>query len=432
MKTNPIKVAASAKGTFSLIKRARSITRRYGFTPVQMDLALQRYVRVLEHFNVGATFPITTVTLKRHAGIISRYLDQNIEFAVHGFTHIDYAQLPPEAQLAHLEQACKAFTKLGIVPMGFRTPYLRRESHLYTAIEKAGFTYVSNQPILWDILENNTLSTLPSAYDRAIAFYEPWQSSERVSLPQASDRLIEIPIALPDDEILIERIGATNDLVERSWQYILSETYQRGELFVLQLHPERIALCSDALEAVLDEARTFKPAVWCSRLDKIATWWKARSRTTVEISDTEDYGYLCVITGPVGTTVLARAVDIDVPAQPWADNYRRVEEMRFTVHASLRPFIGVSPSSSYALTHFLRQQGYIVEISQDRNRYKCYFDLENFDAGQERQVLAQIERPGCPLVRLGRWPNGAQSALAITGDIDALTLWDYGLRAIGK
>ena len=432
MKTNPIAVAIRAKGTIKLIKRAQTITRRYGFTSVPMERALQRYVGVLEHFNVGATFPITAVTLKRQAGKISQYIERNIEFAVHGFTHIDYAQVPLETQLAHLEYAREAFYKAGIVPTGFRSPYLRRESNLYSAIEKAGFSYVSNQPILWDILKTDALSTLPSGYDRAITFYEPWQSSERVSLPQTGESLIEIPIALPDDEMLVERLGATNGLIERSWQYILSETYQRGELFVLQLHPERIALCSDALEAVLTEARTLIPAVWCSRLDEIADWWKARSRTIIEIYDTEDCGYHCVITGPVSTTVLARAVDIDVPTQPWAGNYWRVEAMRFTVHATRRPFIGVSPSSSRALTRFLRQQGYIVEISQDRNRYKCYFDQTNFDVGQERQVLAQIENSDCPLVRLGRWPNGAQSALAITGDIDALTLWDYGLRAIGK
>jgi len=432
MKTNPIAVAVMAKGPIKLIKRAQTITRRYGFTPILMEQALKRFARVLERFDVGATFPITAVTLKRHAGTISQYIDQNIEFAVHGFTHIDYAQVPLETQLAHLEHARETFDKAGIEPLGFRSPYLRRDTKLYTAIEKAGFSYVSNQPILWDIQETDALSTVPSSYDRAIAFYKPWQSGERVSLPQMGERLIEIPIALPDDEMLVERLGATNGLIERSWQYILSKTYQQGELFVLQLHPERIALCSDALEAVLSEARTLIPAVWCSRLDEIAAWWKARSRTSIEISETEDCGYLCVITGPAGTTVLARSVNIDVPTQPWAGDYRRVNGMRFTVHATFRPFIGVSPSSSSTLIHFLRQQGYIVEISRDRHRYKCYFDQANFDASQERKVLAQIEQPDCPLVRLGRWPNGAQSALAITGDIDALTLWDYGLRAIGK
>jgi hypothetical protein len=30
-----------------------------------------------------------------------------------------------------------------------------------------------------------------------------------------------------------------------------------------------------------------------------------------------------------------------------------------------------------------------------------------------------------PLVKLGRWPDGAKSALCLTGDLDALSLVDY-------
>ena len=48
------------------------------------------------------------------------------------------------------------------------------------------------------------------------------------------------------------------------------------------------------------------------------------------------------------------------------------------------------------------------------------------------RLLAQIEGGDFPLVRLGRWPNGARSALCVTGDIDALTIWDYGLRFLGR
>jgi hypothetical protein len=80
----------------------------------------------------------------------------------------------------------------------------------------------------------------------------------------------------------------------------------------------------------------------------------------------------------------------------------------------------------------LWQQGYIVEISEESHRYPCYFDQADFDTECERALLAQIESTGCPLVRLGRWPNGARSALAVTGDIDALTLWDYGLRVFRR
>ena len=43
----------------------------------------------------------------------------------------------------------------------------------------------------------------------------------------------------------------------------------------------------------------------------------------------------------------------------------------------------------------------------------------------------ELETGRFPLLRLGRWPGGAKSALAVTGDVDALTIWDYALRFFG-
>jgi hypothetical protein len=106
--------------------------------------------------------------------------------------------------------------------------------------------------------------------------------------------------------------------------------------------------------------------------------------------------------------------------------------MAFTVRASQRPVIGASPDTAPELVDFLRQQGYALEISREGHRYAFYFDQPEFTAEQERTVLAWIEGAKRPLVRLGRWPDGARSALAVTGDIDALTLWDYGLRCLGR
>lgn len=430
---HPIALASKAKGRFALLKRIRSIAGHYGLTTVMMDQALQRFAELLCQFDCCATFPITAVTLKCHGDIIAKYLDQNIEFAVHGYTHVDYAQLTSETQLTHLQHAREVFANAGITPMGFRSPYLSRDDSLYTAIEAAGFSYVSNQPILWDVLDNGALAPSTTAsYERALAFYNPWRASEHLSLPRQEDQLVEIPVALPDDEILIERLGGSNDLVKEAWRSILYHTYQRGELFTLQLHPERIALCADGLSSLLTEARALRPPVWCARLDEIATWWKARAGATIEVTDIDDGGYHCVVTGPAETTVLAHAVDVDSPTLPWADGYRQVDALKFVLHAPSRPFIGLPPSAPNDLAHFLRQQGYIFDISQESECYSCYIDQVNFDASQERTVLAQIEGTDCPLVRLGRWPNGAQSALAITGDIDALTLWDYGLRFLGK
>ncbi len=434
MKTNPLSVATRAKGPVALFWRARSVAGCYGLTTAQMDQALQQFASVLLSSNLGATFPITVVTLKRNPSSIARYLDQNIEFAIHGYAHVDYTRLSLEEQITHLRLARSAFVDMGIPAKGFRSPYLGRGAGLDQAIASAGFVYASNQPILWNSFAADALT--PSArdrYRRAVAFYAPWLAHERLSVPRLQDTVVEIPVSLPDDEILVDRLdGAANGLLERSWLSILSQTHQRGELFTLQLHPERITACRRALSAVVTEARTLEPAVWCARLDEIADWWRARAAATVEIAQGGDNRFHVTVTGPRGTTILVRAVKTDASTTPWADGYQRIENAAFTVSAPCRPVIGLSPRTATQLADLLHEQGYIAELSLESQDYSIYFDQPTFTADREVEVAAQIERTTAPLIRLGRWPDGAGSALAITGDIDALTLWDYGLRVCGR
>jgi hypothetical protein len=163
-------------------------------------------------------------------------------------------------------------------------------------------------------------------------------------------------------------------------------------------------------------------------LDEIAAWWRARALAVVQIADAGDGALALRVDGPAGTVVLTRAVQVNAPTALWAGGYHQVRNTSLVLRAPLRPWIGVSRSTSLELSDWLRQQGYIVEISEERQRYSCYLDHAEFTASQERALLDKIENGNFPLVRLGRWPHGARSALAVTGDIDALTLWDYGLR----
>ncbi len=71
-------------------------------------------------------------------------------------------------------------------------------------------------------------------------------------------------------------------------------------------------------------------------------------------------------------------------------------------------------------------------MSEDARVYPFYLERPDFKPEDERPLLARIEDGDWPMLRLGRWPDGARSALCITGDIDALTLWDYGLRFLGN
>jgi hypothetical protein len=437
MSKNPLNVATEAKGLSAVLRRIRSIFSRYGLTPQKMDRSLDLFVRTLEQFDCGASVALTAVVLARNPHLIFKYLNGDIEFVVHGYTHVDYSQVPPENRLLHLRRAYEIFKVAGVPFSGFRSPYLRDAPGLNAAIEKVGYAYVCNQPIMWDVpdLVTDAPHAYPS-YQCALDFYRPWPASKRMSLPRLSGKLVQMPVSLPDDEMLIERFYDKPDRwVESVWRNILHETHRRQEMFVVQLHPERIALCQADLSALLEEARALSPPVWIARLDEVDRWWRARTDATMDVSEQDDATYHLAVSGPPGTMILARGVEMIEPTSATAigdDGYRRVRGMSCTVRASTRPFIGVSRACSGELISFLRQQGYIVQASEQADLYSIYLDRSQFAPEQARSLLEEIEQQAGSLVRLARWPDGYHSVLCITGDIDALTLWDYGLRLLGK
>jgi len=425
-----------SKGLRKYLTRGQSILKRYGLTPSKMMQALDQLSRVLRDFECGATFPITAVTVRRNseaAEMLRKYVDQGIEFAIHGYRHVDHSQLTLEEQVVELRRAREVFAAAGIPVAGFRSPYLRFNESLRTAAGEIGLAYVSNQSILWDVLDGKTFpSAAQAAYIRALALYTPWSAEEWPSVPYLQDGMVEIPVSLPDDEMLLDRLGGDDTgLVERAWSRILGETYRRGELFTLQLHPERAVLCASALSALLAKARSLDPPAWVARMEEIASWWRALSEASVTVTGAGD-GKLCLsVAGPERATLLIRNLEVDGPAHSWIQGYQRCATKTLVVRTDIRPFVGVSPDISPEWLRFLQQQGYIVEISDDLQGYSIYLNRHDFVAGNRRAPLIKIEESDDPLVKLGRWPDGARSALAVTGDIDALTVWDYGLRYLG-
>lgn len=426
---NPIAIAIKGKGILNVLRRGMSIAGRYGITPDKLDQALALFATILRQFECSATFPITTVALQRNPHIIRKYQAQGIEFAIHGYRHVDYSRLSIEEQSAHLQSAQQVFAQAGVQAQGFRCPYLRSSPATLQALSQHGLAYDSSQALAWNVLNGKETP----AYLRVLDFYGTLPARHYPSLPSLQGDLVCIPYSVPDDEAIVERLSlASPDEGSTLWQAILQRTYELGELFVLGLHPERIAPCRKPLSDTLAAARRLAPSVWIARLDEIANWWRARAAATVQISDAGDHQVKITVEGPPGVTVLARGVQVQTATAIWANNYRQVGELSFSAPANKRPFIGVAPSSSPRLTSFLRQQGYVVETGADARACAFYIEQADLPEQDERAILSRIEQAEFPLVRLGRWPNGARSALCVTGDIDALTLWDYGLRLMGR
>jgi hypothetical protein len=293
--------------------------------------------------------------------------------------------------------------------------------------------YESNQPILWDVLDGQPVDLAArAAFRRIVEFYSVKAASHYLSLPRLENDLVRIPVALPDDEMLVERLRFSEaKQIEAVWRSILQQTYERGELFTLSLHPERTGECHLALAAVLAEAQVRQPAIWIAQLRDVADWWRRKQETQVRIFEVAEGRYHLKIQGPEQLTVLARGFQVEASVQPWWDNYCQVMDTQLTVQGLGRPCIGLAPDAPANLIAFLRELGYLVEISEQRANYELYLDPKMFSEADEKQLIDRIESSGVPLIRLGLWPAGARSALAVTGDIDALTLWDFGLRLLG-
>jgi peptidoglycan/xylan/chitin deacetylase (PgdA/CDA1 family) len=427
--TNPIAVAAKGKGYSALVKRARSIGERYGLGVARMDDALKMFVDVLQQFECGATFPITASVLARHGPVVKEYQAQNIEFAIHGLFHIDYSQLPRPEQSEHLKRSRQIFDRAQVRMTGFRCPYLRWNDDTLAAIGDNELSYDSSQAIHWNVDDG-----YPSDdYRHVLSFYRSRSAEDYPALPKTMVRLVQSPYCVPDDEALVERLKL-NETQEMGaiWLNILERTYELGELFTLGLHPERIGLLRQPLEVVLAQARCLSPRVWIARLDEITRWWQGRSQATCEVVPEGDSTFHLEVRGPPGTRVMARNVEVDVPTEPWGDGFDCISATSFRFRASKRACIGLSPDSDLTLLDFLRQQGYWVEIGDEDQAYSIYLCQPRFLAEDERPLLRCLAQSDAPLIRLGRWPYGARSALCVTGDIDALTMWDYGLRFLGR
>jgi peptidoglycan/xylan/chitin deacetylase (PgdA/CDA1 family) len=428
--TNPIAIAAKGKGYLALIKRGRAISGRYGLTPAKMDRALELFVSTLQAYECGASFPITASTLARHGSIIKKYQARNIEFAIHGLFHIDYSRLSSEDQYRHIKQARQIFHKEKIHPSGFRCPYLRWNEATLAAVANNELSYDSSQALHWDVVDEY----LTEDYQHVLHFYGAKSASDYPALPKVIGKVVQIPYCVPDDEALVERLRLDGSIQALSniWLAILSQSYELGELFTLGLHPERIGLLHQSLTDTLAQARSLSPQVWMARLDEITDWWRVRSQATFEVVEAgEDGGFHMKVNGPPGITVLARHVEVKAPTESWHGGFHRVAGTNFHFRASKRPCIGLSPGSDPGLLDFLKQQGYWAEISSEDQGYSIYLNQAQFSSEDERPVLRRLAHSDAPLIRLGRWPDGAQSAVCVTGDIDALTLWDYGLRLLG-
>ena len=103
------------------------------------------------------------------------------------------------------------------------------------------------------------------------------------------------------------------------------------------------------------------------------------------------------------------------------------ENRTFSVHSKFRPVIAVSSGFCNEKLRCLINDGFVVDHDVDPSQ--CAFALDGTCSKDIRHLLGAVKKARGPLLRFGRWPAGYRSALAVSADVDAITLWDFVRRA---
>jgi peptidoglycan/xylan/chitin deacetylase (PgdA/CDA1 family) len=419
-----LKFVLKSRGASNLVRRTGQIVTRFGAGPGRMGRRFERFMDVLDNYDISPTFPITALPMSRNPEFAHRLIERGAELAVHAWSHIDLTSLDLKGQNSHMGSAIQLFREHAVPFTGFRAPYLHWDDNTMQVVENYKFFYSSNQTVFWNVIEKDSLSPEQTeGLERGKAFYKPTDAESMFVLPFRRRGFVEIPVSLPDDEILLDRMYIHDaDYLGNVWRGILDRTYERGELFTLQLHPERIDFFAGALGGMLGEARSRKPGVWIATLDRIAQWWTDKSGNRIDIvRDGEKFR--AEVRACPGTTVYIRENSSE----------RTVEPGTFAVDTGgVRPCAGIAPGADRDLVQKLTEMGYVIEVGEEAGNYAVFLGArESRDPESVADCVRKLRACPGPLIRFGAWPYGNRSALAVTGDIDALTIWDFVHRFRG-
>ncbi len=421
-----LKIYLDHRNFFILLARLLTIVKNYGISNKKFERVAKFYLDILKKYDVQATFPVTADLLMKNDHMINFLIDDHIKFAVHGYNHIDYSQLPQHEQLAHFDMAIRIFKRGYLKFDGFRCPYLRYNADTLGALSRLSFNWDSSQAIYWDVLRQYNFNRRSTHhFQKVLSQYDVKMADNCVSIPKIEHDLVEIPVSLPDDDLLISRLKIRDPkLLDRILQDMLNLTYKRGELFTLLLHPERILYYKYSIDHLLQIALNVRPKVWVTSMQQIAEWWQEKRKYTIEIHPLGNYRYQVIAKCLDRATILCKQ-----PSETNGSFYNRFEVLKgrsFILQSFRVPMVGLAPNSNPQIQDILINEGIPFERSFEQHKYAVFLSNEDYSCEKdERKVLNKIDQSSWPLIRFWRWPDEYRSVLALTGDIDAFTIFDF-------
>ena len=416
----------------NLKQRMYKIWRRYGISGNRMRGNIRAFVHTLNRYDIVPTFPTTARVLINHRKYFRSFPSEEVEFAIHGYYHQDYTMLPPRERKERLMRAFFAFQESGIPVQGFRFPYLRVNQEALIALNELPLEYDSSFPFWWPVTMGND-QTASNVLQKMEEQYTPFSPVNKLLFPYFIGKIVEIPVSLPDDDILVDRVPDLNSReIFQAWQTILKRSMARGDLFVLQLHPERFELLKEPLTWLLEEVQAGRTNIWVAPLREISRWWKTRRQMSVEYKILDSRRIKLYVKRPIDLeySCLNYHAELNVKIMGVVKSEFNFEEI--TLPMKQIPLVAVGKDVSNEFKELLFNVGFpYVENPPEKERFSVYWEKDppiNSEVNWLQDFLDGLTQP---LLRIHTWPRQYRSAFAVTGDIDAITVQDFISRVYG-
>lgn len=401
--------------------RLYTISKRYGWTPERYCRHWMAMIHLCKKYGFTPTFPVTASVVARHPDRFRAAQDLGVEFAVHGLKHIDYTQLSPDSVKMHADEAKQLFNLHGIQATGFRYPYLRHNVETVQCIASSGYGWDSSRAVVWSGIEETHFSpAIWSNYQAILSTYHAEDYNSHPSLPRWEDGFVHLPVAIPDDDVLIERLELR---CPEEITAILSNMYEdyvsHGYFLTLQLHPERFTGFAKSLESIMSKAEA-DPQVWVTSLNEMATWWLERSQFSIKAHPLGENTWQIQIQAPKDSTI-----------ELWAQSKCLKQWKEHTWQATYQPIIHVTQTQLKFWESILRNEGFAFTVNASGE--DCALTLpERKQQAARCDLYKAMEINSNPVLRISTWPGEKRAAVAVSGDIDGIDRIDFWERFRGN
>jgi hypothetical protein len=229
-------------GLITTARKAVRTVSRYGFTSTRILDNLQMYSDFFKKYGITGNIFIPAKCVQENYHFFKNHDLQNIRLGVHGYVHIDYSTVPLDIQDIHFRKSYEVFTSLGIEDVGFRAPYGRLCKNSIKILASIGYKFDSSRVFVFKeaISDNREVRSAIQHYDQV-----------STNGPTYQQRLPCLPFTLPDDELLVERMGCNAKEALSIWCEMIHQMSSLNNLIVLQIHPNRLRELSGTLESIV-------------------------------------------------------------------------------------------------------------------------------------------------------------------------------------